>query len=108
MSTIQRFTSDLQVEEQALLLDPSDLEQLATFVASVAISETISEDALAVVKARIDAFKKLKDDGAAALLEQAIYKNFRRHRRAGLLQDEKQRLAAEQIVDRFFPREAPN
>lgn len=108
MEPVQRFTNDLQVEEEAHMLDPSNMEQLATFVASVAISETVGEDALAIVRARIDAFKKNNDSGHIARLEQTIYKNFRQYRRAGLLQDEGQRLAAEKIVERFFPYEAPN
>lgn len=108
MDQIQRFTSDRQVEEEAHLLDPSNMEHLATFIASVAVSEISGEHAAATVAARIEAFRKSSDEDATLRLEQAIYKRFREYRRAGLLQTEQERQDAEGFVERFFPRQAPN
>lgn len=108
MDQIQRFSDDQQIEQEAHLLDLGNMEQLATFIASVAVSETVGESAVGTVHARIETFRKQNDSDSMLQLENSIYRKFRQYRREGVLKTEPHRLQAEALVGRLFPRTAPN
>ena len=108
MDQIQRFENDLQVEQEALLLDLGNIEPFAAFIASVAVSGKIGNGAITAVQAQISRFKDRFGESELLRLENAIYKNFRNMRRAGLLPNEDLRLRAEDRVEKLFKKMAPN
>ena len=108
MDQIHPFEDDLQVEQEAMALDPSSLEQLANFIASVAMSPRVGNSAVAAARTRLATFKNEFGEQQVTKLTNLIYKHFRTMRRAGQLPSEELRLGAETMVEAILNHDEPN
>ena len=108
MDHIHPFEDDSQVEQEAMALDPSSLEQLANFIASVAVSTQVGNSAVIAARTRLLTFKKKFGEQQVMKLTHLIYKHFRTMRRAGQLPNEELRLSAETVVEAILNHDEPN